>query len=216
MAVSQPTPATLVQNTYALDKLIADIKARVGSFLANEKAIFDAKAKLDGILSSTSAQIKANAQALKAKADSLLKIQADVEKSAQSLIGRASDIRTQMETNPLYSFLKTSPTYWGLRQYELLGTLLSQTASMLPEGTALSARVLKQNTDVKQFVSEVDGTEKAAAGTGVLPKIQGVINSTLGATAASLSPLLWPIAITAAGAFGLYILSTGSFFRRPR
>lgn len=210
---SQPTPATLAQNTYALDKLLADVKARVGAFLANEKAIFDAKSRIDAVLGANlPSAIKSNAQALKAKADALLKIQKDAEQSAQSLIGRAGTLRTDMETNPAYSFLKTSPTYWGLRQYELLGSLLKQTVQLLPEGTALSARLLKQNADVKNFMVEVQSTEKAAAGTGALPAIRTLISSTVGEASAGLSKALWPLAL-GLGAIALIWVAKPGFLR---
>lgn len=210
------TTATLAQNTYALDKLLADVKARVGEFLGNEKKIYDAKTRLDAIVgaSGVPAQIKANGQALKAKAEALLTIQKDAENSATSLIGRAGELRTKMETNPLYSFLKTPSKDWGLRQYELIGGLLKDTLALIPEGTALTARLLKHNSAVKTFVGEVEGTERAAAGTGALPMIQGVISSTVGATAKSLTGLVWPVAIAAAAGLALWAGASSGMFRR--
>lgn len=216
MAVSQPTPSTLTQNSYALDSLLANIKAKVGVFLANEQTIYDAKTKIDQLLSSGAAPVKAQAVALKAKGDALLKIQQDAEAAAQSLIGQAGDLRTQMETNPLYSFLKTSPTYWGLRQYELLGNLIAATGALLPAGAALTARLLKQNSDVKQFSSEVDSSLNAAAGQGALPTIRGIISSTVGSTASALSGIVWPVAIAAGAVLALYAAATSGMFRGRR
>lgn len=216
MAVSQPTPATLTQNVYALDKLLADAKARVGVFLANEKAIFDAKTKINTLLSSGAAPVVNQARALAAKGDALLVIQQDAERAAQALIGQAGDLRTQMETNPIYSFLKQSPTYWGLRQYELLGNLISATATLIPAGAAITTRLLKQNGDVKTFVNEVDSSLTAAAGQGVLPSIRGVISSTIGATASSLSGVVWPIAIAAAAGLALWAAGSSGVLGRRR
>lgn len=217
--MGQATPAALAQNTYALDKLLADIKARVGAFLGNEKVIFDGKTRLDSLLAArgVTAQLKANAQALKAKADALLTIQKDAENAAQALIGRAGDLRTRMETDPKYSFLKDqSSTFWGIRQLELIGDLIMQTAALLPEGASLTARLLKQNNDVKTFANEVGSTENAAAGTGALPMISGIINSTVGATASSLSGALWPIALGLGAVVLLYGIGSGGFLKGRR
>ena len=216
MAVLQPTPATLAQNTYALDKLLADIKARVGVFLANEKALFDAKTRIDALVGATGlpGQVRANAQALRAKADSLLTIQKDAEASAQSLINRAGGLRTEMDTNPIYSFLKTPPKDWGLRQYQLIGDVLARTVAMLPEGAALTARLLKQNSDVKNFLGEVEGTERAATGSGALPAVRSLISSTVGETAAGLSKALWPLAIGLGAVALLWGAGSGMIGRR--
>lgn len=218
MAVSQPTPSTLAQNTSALDKLLADVKSRIGIFLQNEKVLYDANTRIDALLGAPSlpAQIKTNAQALKAKGAALLKIQTDAEQAAQSMAGRAGDLKTQMETNPIYSFLKTSPTYWGLRQYELIGTLITSTLSLLAEGAGVTARLVKQNADVKSFTNEIQSTENAAAGTGALPAISGLITSTLGTTVSSLSGLVWPIAIAAAAGLALWAGASGGLFRSRR
>lgn len=206
---SQPTPATLAQNTSALDSLLANVKYKVGQFLANEKIIFDAKTRIDALAGAATGGLAANVKALRAKADALLTIQTDTENAAQSLIGQAGDLRTQMETNPLYSFLQTSPTYWGIRQYQLLGTLISQTSALLPAGAALTARIMKQNSDVAGFADEVSSTEKAAAGTGALPQVKNIVSGILGSVAAPLTGLVWPIAIVAGLAAVVYLSPPG-------
>lgn len=213
MAVIQPTPATLAQNTSALDGVIAKVKAQVGVFLGNESMIYDAKTRIKDLIGSgANAALVNNAKALSAKADALLTIQKDAEGQAQSFIGQAGAIQTQMSTNPLYSFLNSSPTYWGIRQYELIGNLLSQTTSLLPAGAALTSRLLKQNSDVKTFMGEVESTERAAAGTGALPKITGVVSGILGSVTAPLTGLVWPVAIVA-GFAALVWLSPPGFLR---
>jgi hypothetical protein len=71
----------------------------------------------------------------------------------------------------------------------------------MPTASNITARLLAQNKNVAQLVKEVGATEKAAAGSGVLPKIQGLISGTLASVTAPLTKMIWPIAI--AGGVGL-------------
>lgn len=207
--------AQFSQANSALNRLIADVKFRVGEFLGNEKLLLDAMLRVEGLLGAGAPDVKANAQVLKAKGEALLKIQKGMEAEATTLLSEASTLKTKIESNPVYDFLKSSPTYWGTRQYELLAGVMKDVAALTPRAASISQRMLRQNKDVKTFTNEVRGTEKAAAGTGVLPKIQKIITSTVGTAASSLSEplakIIRPLAIAGVAGVLLYIFAT----RRP-
>ena len=215
--VMQATPATLAQNTYALDNLLSDLKDIVGRVNGNDAVLRDAITRVDALIGSAgvSAQIKSNGQALRSKATALTAVQKDVESATASLINAVGELRNGMETNPLYSFLKTPTTNWGTRMYEILGDLLTKTQNFIAQGTALKSRLSGQYSDVTRLMSEIVGTEKAAAGTGALPAISGLISSTVGTTAKSLTGLVWPLAIVA-GVVGLIYLTAPQMLKKMK
>lgn len=189
----------------ALDKLLADLKARVGKFLANQKTIMDATDMAKAVQSATTGAAKDSASVLVSKGSALLKVQADSEAQATTMLTKAGELKGKVST-PLYSFLQTSPLTWGWRQGELLVGLLNDVAGMSRDAANLATRIAKQNGDVSTFVKEVSQVQQAAAGTGYLPKISSFIGSTVGAAAGGASKALWPLAIVA-GVGGLVYLT---------
>jgi hypothetical protein len=146
-------------------------------------------------------------------------VQSDVEGSFSSLINAASSLRSNMETNPLYSFLQTPSTDWGTRMFDIIADLLAQTQVFIAQATALKARVKGQNSDVSTLVSEIKSTEDAASGSGILPAISKTLSSTIGSAlnpiSGALSKLVWPIAVVAAVA-GLVYLTAPQLMRRAK
>ena len=207
------TTATVANTTTALDKLLADIKARVGQFLGNQSAILDIKDRAAALSASSDSHVKNTSALLLAKGDALLKTQADAETAAQDFLNKAATLKASLGT-PLYSFLSTSPVHWGTRQAELLLSLTGSVASLGAESARLAARMLAQNKDVEIFRNEVVQTESAASGTGFIPQVSGLIQGTLGTLAqtvsAPLTKMLIPLAIVAAVAGAIY------FIPRPR
>ena len=213
----QATPATLAQNTYALDKVLGELRSLSGPLNGNDAILSDAATRINALAGSAgvSAAVKGNAQALATKAKALAAVQKDVEGATSSIINAASALRSDMETNPLYSFLQTPSTDWGTRMFDIIGDLLSQTQVFIAQATALKARVQGQNSDVARLASEVKSTENAASGTGVLPTISQAISSTVGTAASSLTGLIWPIAVVAAVA-GIVYLTAPQLMRRAK
>lgn len=198
--------ATVAQSVTALDKVLADVKYRLGTFLANQKILLDGKTRLEELLNAGVPGVSMNAKALSAKGDALLKIQADIEKEAQALVMQGSGLKDKIQSDPFYSFLKTTIIHWGLRQYEIVADLIKTAANFSAQAANLSARMLKQNADVKTFTNEVRGTESAAAGTGYVPKITGILSASLTSVVNPLAGVLKPAALTAGAALGLAIL----------
>ena len=202
------TASQYASTASALDKLIADLKSRVGVFLGNQKAIQDALEVAQAVAKSSDGAAKQSASVLVAKGGALLKVQTDAEAQAQTMLAQAADLKTKV-TSPLYSFLNTNPLQWGWRQGELLAALVSDTSKQAASAAQLAVRIQKQNNDVAVFQREVVQVERAAAGTGVLPKISAFISSTVGTSVGSiaggLSKALWPVAIVAAVAGVVYI-----------
>jgi hypothetical protein len=195
----------------ALDKLLADLKARIGVFLGNQKAVQDALARAQAVASASSGTVKQSAGALVAKGQALLKIQADAEVTATTMLAQAAEVKAKA-TTPLYSFLTTNPLEWGWRQGELLVALVSDTSKMASAAAQLATRIQKQNGDVATFVKEVTQIERAATGTGALPTISAFIGSTVGASASALSKMLWPLAVVA-GVGGMIYLTAPQLLR---
>jgi hypothetical protein len=210
--VAVVNPSDYALNASALDRLIASLKARVGQFLGNQATILAAQDRIKSIASSATGAPQTAAKVLVEKGNALLKIQADTEKAAQDLLSRAADLKAKPST-PLYSFLSDAQIWnWGSRQYELLASLIKDTVSMISEASNMASRVASQNSAVGSYVSEVQQTEQAATGTGIVPRISAVIQGTVGTTAEGLSKALWPVAIAAVAGLGLYAaVSTGSF-----
>ena len=197
------TASTITQATAALDRLLADVKAKIGIFLQNQQKIQDAKYRAQAM--TKNATTRETAAALVSKADALLKIQADAEMQAQTLLSKMAALKTKVERDPLYSFLKTSMLYWGTRQFELIGGIIRDVTDYGTEGAGLAARMLAQNKDVSNLVSEVRQTEAAATGTGFLPRVSMLIQSTIGSTAAAIAePLKIPLAVGAVAVAGFY------------
>jgi len=184
-----------------LDKALADVKYRIGAFLTNEKILYDIKPRIDALTKVNNEQIKQTGLVLAGKQQALLTIQKSLEVEAISFMTKGGELKTKIDSDPLYSFIKTPRVTWGLRQYQILGQLTMEVARFMPTATNITARLLAQNKNVTQLVKEVGSTEKAAAGSGVLPKIQGLISGTLSSVTAPLTKMLWPIAI--AGGVGL-------------
>lgn len=197
------TASTIAQGTAALDRLLADIKAKIGIFLQNQSKIMDAKTRAQAMTGF--AATKETARALVSKADALLKIQSDAEYAAQNLLARMAALKTKIEKDPLYSFLKTSILNWGTRQYELVGGMIRDVTEFGTEGAGLAARMLAQNKDVSNLVSEVQQTEQAATGTGFLPRVSNLIQATLGSTVQAIAtPLKLPLAVGAVAVAAFY------------
>lgn len=197
------TASTITQATAALDRLLAEVKAKIGIFLQNQQKIQDAKYRAQAMVKVTAT--RETASALVSKADALLKIQADAEMQAQTLLSKMAALKTKVERDPLYSFLRTSLINWGTRQYELVGGLIRDVTDFGSEGAGLAARMLAQNKDVSNLVSEVYQTEQAATGTGFLPRVSMLIQSTIGSTATAIAaPLKIPLAVGAVAVAGFY------------
>lgn len=207
-------PSQYAMNATALDRLIASLKARVGQFLGNQSILLAAQDRANALARSASGSPQKAAQVLVEKGAVLLKNQADTEKAAQDILGRAAALKDK-PTLPLYSFLRDNEVWnWGTRQYQLLGDLIKETVSLSSEATNLAARVATMNKEVATYSSEVKQTEQAATGTGIVPKISAAIQGTVGATAAGLSKALWPIAIAAVGGLGLYAAVSGGGLKK--
>jgi hypothetical protein len=217
--MAQVTTAQYAQNITALDRVIADLKAKIGVFLANQSAIYSAQDRAKALAQSAQGAAQGAAGVLVTKGDALLKAQTATEGVAQGLINQATLLRGKT-TTPLYSFLSTSPIYWGFRQYELLTGLISETTKIAGQAASLAIQVARQNADVKTYVSEVRQTEGAATGTGIIPRIQGIISgtvsSTVGAAASGLSKIIWPVAIVGALAAVAYVAAPGLLGRGKR
>lgn len=199
------TASSIAQATAALDRLLADVKAKIGIFLQNQQKIQDAKYRAQAMtrISTT----KETAAALVNKSDALLKIQADAEIQAQTLLSKMAALKTKVERDPLYSFLRTPLLNWGTRQYELVGGLIRDVTDFGAEGAGLAARMLAQNKDVSNLVSEVHQTEQAATGTGFLPRVSMLIQHTIGSTAMAIAtPLKIPLAVGAVAVAGFYFM----------
>jgi hypothetical protein len=188
-----------------LDKALADVKYRIGSFLTNEKILYDIKPRIDNLVKVGSPQIQQTAKVLSGKWDALLSVQKSTEGEAIAFMTKGGELKTKIDTDPLYSFTKTPQSSWGLRQYQILAQLAVEISKLMPTASGITARLLAQNKNVTTLVKEVVSTEKAAAGTGLLPKIEGIISGTLTSVTAPLQEtvkkIIWPIAI--AGGVGL-------------
>jgi hypothetical protein len=205
--MGQATTAQLAQNTAALDSLISQLQNGLNGMDGNTQTLSSSKARVDALVgaSGVPSGVVQNGKALRAKLDALATIQSDITGKVKQVIAAASSLRSGMETNPLYSFLKTPSDAWGSRMYEIMADLINQTTALIAQAQNLKANVSAQNSDVKGLLSDIKGTEDAAAGVGILPSISGAISSTLGTTAKSLSSIVWPIAIVAAVAGVVYV-----------
>ena len=210
--MSTPTSATVANTTSALDRIIADAKLRIGQFLGNQSAIQDARDVAASLGASSDVKIKDASAVLTQKGAALLNAQDAAEKDAQAFLTKAATLKANLST-PLYSFLQTSPTHWGIRQGELLADLLLKVTILGKESAALAARVLAQNNNVKTYIRETAQVSAAATGTGFLPKISAAIQGTAGtivsSVAAPLTKLAVPLAIGAVAVAAVYFLPRG-------
>lgn len=207
--------AQYLQNADALDRLVASLKAKIGVFLENSQDIINIRDRANALAKSATGQAQAAAKILSAKGTALLSAQTNLEKVAQDLLGAASALKDSVQS-PLYSFLSTNPMMWGTRQFQILGDLASKTNTLFSNGTNLATAISHQNDDVKTYSNEVRDTESAAAGVGVIPKINTVLSGVVSSVASPLTGLMWPLAIAAVGGVVLYGASTGLFTRRRK
>jgi hypothetical protein len=192
-----------IQNTKVLNTTIASLKAKIGVFLQNQSLILNAQTFANSVKNNTTGPVQASAMVLVAKGDALLSVQNTIEQSAQEAIFAASALKTKVDS-PEYGFLKGNPLQWGTIMYQRIGVLLKDTSALAARANGLAGQIDKQNKAVKGYIAEVKQIEKAAAGTGIIPKISNVIAGTLGVTASSLSKLVWPIAIAAGAGLALF------------
>ncbi len=204
--------AQYLESATALDRLVASLKAKIGVFLQNSQTIFTLRDRANALAGASTGPVQASAKILSAKGTALLSAQDNMEKSAQALLASASALKDSVQS-PLYSFLSTNPLMWGTRQFQILGSLMSQTNTLLTGGSNLAVAIAHQNDDVGTYAGEVRDTESAAAGTGFLPKITTAIRGTVSAVTAPLTGLVWPVAIAAAAGLALWASGSAGIFR---
>ena len=205
--------AILTGNLTLLNRALAEIKAHVGQFLVNEKILLDTTPRVINLVENSTGSVQATAKILSGKLTALTTIQKSLETEAMNFISEASDFKTKIDTDPFYSFLKTPMRTWGLRQAQILGGLVKESMKYVGPASSISRRLLAQNKDVQNFVGEVESTEKAATGTGMLPKISQLLSGTVGTTAqaifAPLKGALMPLAVIAGAAALMWVTKPG-------
>lgn len=203
-----------------LDKAVADVKYRLGTFLQNEKVLDGLDGRLSNLEGDHRQNVSDTGRILHGKQRALLDSQKTIEGEALEFVDKAGSLKTKVTTDPKYGFLKTSPTGWGLRQVEILRDVAAEASRLAGPGAGLADRLVTQNKNVSTLVSETEQAERAASGVGLLPKVRDLITSTVGATASSvfepLKKALVPLAVISGAAAVIWVMKPGVLRKNPR
>lgn len=192
-----------------LTNYMAQLKAKLGTFLTTQQTLLNLKTRATAQMNSSNPDVKTRATAAAAQAGALLTQYDSIEGSATTLAAQLTALKSQLTSDPMFQV--PDPSSLGTQVVNLFNTYKDTLASAIANTVTTIKRMDDHISQVNTLANDVTSLENFAQGKGFSATFSGIGSSLLGAG----TSVLKPVAIVAAVGLGVYLLAP-SFIGRMR